>query len=150
MVFKQKLIDLIAETVDGIATNSNSKKGTVDVSIFIYPSQKRDTPLVEIALVEDSKNCRIMVQSPLGIVELAEVDDIKISTPTREVAFISKERGSKMTMVTVSAQGVLQVYSHISGKLKKLDLTKVTSESLRAAIALKVFYAKKKKIKKEK
>lgn len=149
MLFKQKLIDRIAETVDGIATNSSSKKGTVDMSIFIYPKQNRDTPLVEIALIESKKSCRIMVQSPLGIVELAEVDDIRISAPTREVAFISKERGSKMTMVTVSAQGVLQVYSHISGKLKKQDLTKVTSESLRAAIAMKVFFAKNKK-KKEK
>jgi hypothetical protein len=83
-----------------------------------------------------------MIQSPLGLVELNDVEEVRLSESTREVAFFGKTRGGKMTMVTVSSAGVLQVYGNLSPSLGTKDLTKLAPEDLRAAIALKIFSGK--------
>jgi hypothetical protein len=144
MLFKEKTIT--AETLEGIAVGAKPAKGSVDASILIFhPEKKNGVPLVELALTETNKYCRAMIQSPLGVVEIAEVDEVRVSLPTKEIAFFSKERGGKTTMVTVSSYGVLQVYSHISKKLADKDIAKIDGEDLRAAIALKVFAKRSKK-----
>lgn len=146
MLFTEKTIAKLAETLEGIAVGAKSVKGSVDASILIFhPENKNGVPLVELALTESKKTCRTMIQSPLGVVELAEVEEVTVSTPTKEVAFFAKERGGKTTMVTVSSYGVLQVYSQISKKLADKDISKIDGEDLRAAIALKVFAKKSKK-----
>lgn len=146
MLFTEKTIAKLAETLEGIAVGAKSVKGSVDASVLIFhPEKKNGVPLVELALTESKKMCRTMIQSPLGVVELAEVEEVRVSVPTKEVAFFAKERGGKTTMVTVSSYGVLQVYSQISRKLADKDVSKIDGEDLRAAIALKVFAKRSKK-----
>lgn len=146
MLFTEKTIAKLADTLEGIAIGAKPVKGSVDASVLIFnPEKKNGVPLVEVALTETKTVCRAMIQSPIGVVDLAEVAEVMVSLPTKEVAFFAKERGGKTTMVTVSSYGVLQVYSHISRKLADKDIAKIEAEDLRAAIALKVFAKKSKK-----
>ncbi|MEI8135072.1 MAG: hypothetical protein WCH46_08385 [bacterium] len=141
MLFRQKVIERVADALSGVALPSKSARGTADASVLVYQRKKSgaDAPLVEITFSENPARRNVMVQSPLGIVELNDVEEIRLSESTREVAFFSKVRSGKTTMVTVSAAGVLQVYGNVSSSLGKKDLTKLDSEDLRAAIALKIF-----------
>lgn len=138
MLFKQKLVDRIAEAVEGIAVASPDAK--VGGSVLVYhPQRRNDTPVVEITYSEDESGCRVLIQSALGTCDLADVRDVLISDATREVAFLTKERSGRLTMATVSSYGVMQVYSDISPKLAKKDVGAVAPDDLRAAIALKLF-----------
>jgi hypothetical protein len=141
MLFRQKVVERVADALSGIALPAKKTRGSVDASILVYQSKSShsDAPLVEITMTENSTKCNVMIQSPLGIVELNDVEEIRLSEPTREVAFFGKIRSGKMTMVTVSSMGVLQVYGNLTLSLGKKDLTKLASEDLRAAIALKIF-----------
>ncbi len=81
----------------------------------------------------------MQVASALGIVELSAVEQVHVSAATRETAFIAKASAGKITMVTVSSSGILQVYSNIARSVASKDIAKLSTEELRAAIALKVF-----------
>lgn len=146
MLFKQKTIDLVAETVEGIVVGAYAKPSETEASILIFhPQKKGDSPLVEIVMTETPKRAKLMVQSSIGIVELSDVTEVRVSKPTREVAFFGKASGGKITMLTVSSYGVLQVYSNVSPKLTKKDITDISGENLRAAIAMKIFSERPKK-----
>src|SRR5689334_13953664 len=102
MLFKQKLVDKIAEAVEGIAVSSQDTKSAG--SVFVYhPQRRNDTPVVEIAYTENSDGCRVLIQSALGTCDLTDVRDVLISDATREVAFLTKERNGRLTMATVSS-----------------------------------------------
>jgi hypothetical protein len=73
------------------------------------------------------------------MVELHEVEEIRIAPSTREAAFLGRARSGKISMVTVSSRGVLQVYSNIARSVSKKELAEIGDEDLRAAVALKVF-----------
>jgi hypothetical protein len=144
MLFKQKLVDKIAEAIEGIAVASVDTKSAG--SVFVYhPQRRNDTPIVEITYSEADDLCRVLIQSALGTCDLTDVRDVRISDATREVAFMTKERNGRLTMATVSSYGVIQVYSNISTKLAKKDVAKVAPDDLRAAIALKLFTERPKK-----
>ena len=145
MLFKQKLVDKIAEAIEGIAVASTDAKSAG--SVFVYhPQRRNDTPIVEITYSEsEDEVCRVLIQSALGTCDLTDVRDVRISDATREVAFMTKERNGRLTMATVSSYGVMQVYSNISTKLAKKDVAKVAPDDLRAAIALKLFTERPKK-----
>jgi hypothetical protein len=144
MLFKQKVVERIADALSGIALPAKKSRGSVDASVLVYQGKKygSEAPLVEITLSETSERRNVMIQSPLGIVELNEVEEIRLSESTREVAFFGKIRAGKTTMVTVSSMGVLQVYGNLIPSLGKKDLAKLDPEDLRAAIALKIFNEK--------
>lgn len=146
MLFKQKTIDLVAETVEGIVVGASVKRSDMEASILIFhPQKKGDSPLVEIVMIESPKRAKLLVQSPIGIVELSDVTEVRVSKATREVAFFDKASGGKVTMLTVSSYGVIQVYSNVSPKLTKKDITEISGENLRAAIAMKIFSERPKK-----
>jgi hypothetical protein len=144
MLFRQKVVERVADALSGIALPAKKSRGSVDASVLVYQAKgsTSDAPLVEITLSETSDKRNVMIQSPLGIVELNEVEEIRLSESTREVAFFGKIRAGKTTMVTVSSMGVLQVYGNLTSSLGNKDLTKLASEDLRAAIALKIFSEK--------
>jgi hypothetical protein len=144
MLFQQKVVERLADALSGIALPAKKSRGNVDASVLVYQTKgaSSDAPLVEITLTENADKRNVMIQSPLGIVELNEVEEIRLSESTREVAFFGKIRAGKTTMVTVSSMGVLQVYANLTPSLGKKDLTKLASEDLRAAIALKIFSEK--------
>jgi hypothetical protein len=144
MLFRQKVVERIADALAGIALPAKKSRGGVDASVLVYQAKNSasEAPLVEITLTENSLRRNVMIQSPLGIVELNDVEEIRLSDSTREVAFFGKVRSGKTTMVTVSSMGVLQVYGNLTPSLGKKDLTKLASEDLRAGIALKIFSEK--------
>jgi hypothetical protein len=141
MLFRQKVVEQIADALEGIALAGKKSRSAVDASVLVYQSRGKatDAPLIEITLTENDAKTNVMIQSPLGIVELNDVEGVRLSEATREVAFFSKIRSGKMTIITVSSAGVLQVYGNLSPSLGTKDLTKLASEDLRAAIALKIF-----------
>jgi hypothetical protein len=144
MLFREKVVEQVADALSGIALPAKKLRGSVDASVLVYQTkgQSGEAPLVEITFTENPARRNVMIQSPLGIVELNEVEEVRLSESTREVAFFGKVRSGKTTMVTVSSMGVLQVYSNLTPSLGKKDLTKLDSEDLRAAIALKIFNEK--------
>jgi hypothetical protein len=141
MLFRQKVVERIADALNGVALPAKKSRGRADASVLVFQrtSKTTDAPLVEISMTEDAEKSNVMIQSPLGIVELNDVEGVRLSEATREVAFFGKVRSGKMTMVTVSSAGVLQVYGNLSPSLGGKDLTKLAPEDLRAAIALKIF-----------
>lgn len=141
MLFRQKVVEKIADALNGIALPTKKSKGRSDASVLVFQSSGKatDAPLVEISMTEDGEKSNVMIQSPLGLVELNDVEQVRLSEATREVAFFGKVRTGKMTLVTVSSAGVLQVYGNLSPSLGTKDLTKLAPEDLRAAIALKIF-----------
>ncbi len=141
MLFRQKVVDSIADALEGIALAGKKSRGRIDASVLVFQSKGKttDAPLVEISMTESDEKSNVMIQSPLGLVELNDVEEVRLSEATREVAFFGKVRSGKMTLVTVSSAGVLQVYGNLAPSLGTKDLTKLAPEDLRAAIALKIF-----------
>jgi hypothetical protein len=141
MLFRQKVVERIADALNGVALPTKKSRGRADASVLVFQRSGKttDAPLVEISMTESDAASNVMIQSPLGIVELNDVEGVRLSEATREVAFFGKVRSGKMTMVTVSSAGVLQVYGNLSPSLGTKDLTKLAPEDLRAAIALKIF-----------
>lgn len=136
MLFRKKVIEAVAEVLEGVVIASSS------VFVFGAGSKKKsgELPLVQLLLAEPrGKSPTVQINSALGIVELSAVEEVHISEATREAAFIAKAGAGKITIVTVSSTGVLQVYSNISRSIASREFAKITSEELRAAIALKVF-----------
>ncbi len=144
MLFRQKVVEGIADALSGIALVGKKLRGRTDASVLVFQSTGKatDAPLVEISMTENAEKTNVMIQSPLGLVELNDVEEVRLSESTREVAFFGKTRGGKMTMVTVSSAGVLQVYGNLAPSLGSKDLAKLEPEDLRAAIALKIFNGK--------
>lgn len=136
MLFRKKVIEAIVEVLEGLQVASGQ-------SVVVYGGKRKtgEMPLVELTFAEGrNKPPSVEIASALGIVELLAVEQVHISEATREVAFIAKGGGAgKITMVTVSSSGVLQVYSNIARSVASKDFAKISTNELRAAIALKVF-----------
>lgn len=136
MLFRKKVIEAVAEVLEGLQVAS-------DQSVLVYGGKRKsgDMPLVELTFAEGrGKSASVQIASALGIVELSAVEQVHISAATREAAFIAKASGAgKITMVTVSSSGILQVYSNVARSIASKDFAKISTEELRAAIALKVF-----------
>ena len=143
MLIKQRLLDALSETLEGLAVGAPpSRKKKQEATVLLYaPGEKtaRQTPVLEISLFESETGCTLIVNSALGMVELHEVEEVRVSPATREAAFFGRQRAGKMSMVTVSSRGVLQVYSNITRSVSKKELGDIGDEDLRAAVALKVF-----------
>ncbi|HYM19495.1 MAG TPA: hypothetical protein VEW28_00660 [Candidatus Kapabacteria bacterium] len=134
MLFRKKVIEAVAEVLEGVYM------APARVLVFGGKRASADMPLVEIALGGNSgRSESLAIQSALGIVELSEIEQVHVSPATREAAFIAKASAGKITMVTVSSSGILQVYSNIARSVASKDIAKLSTEELRAAIALKVF-----------
>jgi hypothetical protein len=136
MLFRKNVISAVAEVLEGVHLASGS-------SVLVYGGKRKtgDMPLVELTFADGrGKQPSVQIASALGIVELSAVEQVHVSPATREAAFIAKASGAgKITMVTVSSSGILQVYSNISRSIASKDFAKISSDELRAAIALKVF-----------
>jgi hypothetical protein len=136
MLFRKNVIEAVAEVLEGLHVSSGQ-------SVLVYGGKRTsgDMPLVELTFGGGrGKPNSVQIASALGIVELSAVEQVHISVATREAAFIAKASGAgKITMVTVSSSGILQVYSNIARSISSKDFAKISTDELRAAIALKVF-----------
>ena len=97
-----------------------------------------ESPLLEINLVETDSEASVLVNSALGTVELRGVQEIRLLEATEEAAFYCRTEG-RVSVMTLSSRGVIQVYMNISEALRDMDLSSVTDQDLRAAVALKIF-----------
>jgi hypothetical protein len=161
MLIRTEFIDRLAETLEGIAV-SNAREtaaGLREASVLVYRPSSADvggpvageSPLLEINLIENDGNACVVVTSALGIAEMHSIDEVRLLAATEEAAFYSREQGSlgssgpttlasgKISVLTVSSRGSIQVYMNISESLADMELADVSDDDLRAAVALKIF-----------
>ncbi len=161
MLIRPEFIDRLADTLEGIAVSNprETTPGEREASVLVYRPTAVDvggpvageSPLLEINLIEaDGKAC-VVVTSALGIAEMHGIDEVRLLAATEEAAFYSREQGSldssgptmlapgKLSVLTVSSRGSIQVYMNISESLADRELSDVKDDDLRAAVALKIF-----------
>jgi hypothetical protein len=81
----------------------------------------------------------VIVHSALGMVELHDVEEIRICDATEEIAIFARAIAGSVSVCTVSSRGVLQVYMNIPRSVTETELADLDEKDLRAAVALKVF-----------
>lgn len=149
MLIRTEFIDRLAETLEGIAV-SNAREtgaGMREASVLVYRSSAADvggpvageSPLLEINLIESDGKACVVVTSALGIVEMHAIDEVRLLAATEEAAFYSRESPGKISVLTVSSRGSIQVYMNIPESLSEMELSEVSDDDLRAAVALKIF-----------
>ncbi len=152
MLIRTKLIDRLAETLEGIAV-SNAHPATQkpedyhEANVLVYHSSGADvggpvageSPLLEITLVETDGQVCVVVTSALGIAEMHAVEEVRLLDATEEAAFYSREGPGRISVLTVSSRGAIQAYMNIAESLAAMELSEVSDDDLRAAVALKIF-----------
>ena len=149
MLLRPELIERLADTIEGIAMTSarETGDGLREANVLIYHSTVIDSgapragesPLLEINLMETDSDACAVVTSALGIVELHGIEEIRLLAATEEAAFYTRPSPGKLSLLTLSSRGSIQVYMNISESLEGMELSDVSDEDLRAAVALKIF-----------
>ncbi len=149
MLLRPELIERLADTLEGIAVSDARETGlgTREANILIYRTARSEgggpmageSPLLEINLLEADGDACAVVTSALGIVELHGIEEIRLLAATEEAAFYSRPAPGKLSMLTLSSRGAIQVYMNISESLGPMELADVGDEDLRAAVAMKIF-----------
>src|SRR5665213_2438757 len=149
MLIRTEFIDRLAETLEGMAVSNarESAPGQREASVLVYRASGADvggpvageSPLLEINLIESDGKACVVVTSALGIVEMHSIDEVRLLAATEEAAFYSRESSGKISVLTVSSRGSIQVYMNIAESLADMELSDVNDDDLRAAVALKIF-----------
>jgi hypothetical protein len=152
MLIKPELIERLADTLEGIAVtlaNESAPQLRREAGILVYHSGRPqsigagpvagESPLLDITLSETDAACTVLVNSALGMIELHDVDEIRLLESTEEAAFYSHQSSAKVSILTLSSRGVLQVYMNVAESLADSDLNDLADEDLRAAVAMKIF-----------
>jgi len=169
MFIRPELIDRLADTLEGIAVSNvddhpstvddrsstvddrsytahEKRDGRLEANILIYHSGTAEggrlageSPLLEINLIETDREASLLASSALGIVEFHAISEVRLLEATEEAAFYSRGAGGTISVLTVSSRCVMQVYTNISESLVDMELTDVSDDDLRAAVALKIF-----------
>jgi hypothetical protein len=164
MLIRPELIDRLAEILEGIpiagppslkATGSLPREASEphgsplrEASVLVYHSGRPadgggplagESPLLEINLTESDSEVSMLVNSALGMVEMHRIDEVRLLEATAEAAFYCREIPDRLSVLTLSSHGVIQVYMNIDEKLGTLDLSEIADHDLRAAVALKIF-----------
>jgi len=144
-----ELIEALAETLEGIAVGTaeaSPDRPATEASILLFhpreaaatESRLREVPLLELNLFEHGERFSVILQSALGMIEMHDVDEIRLLELTNEAAFFSRN-GSKLSLLTLSSHGVIQSYTNIEAALAERDLAEMEENELRAGVALKMF-----------
>jgi hypothetical protein len=150
MLIRPALIDRLAETLEGIAMTNAGTTGqghAREASVLVYHAGRPaaggplagESPLLEINLSESDSSATVIVNSALGMIELHGIDEIRLLEVTEEAAFYSRESPGKISVLTLSSRGVIQVYMNIAESLQDAELADIADSDLRAAVALKIF-----------
>ena len=149
MLIRTEFIDRLAETLEGIAVSNprETAAGQREASVLVYRASGVDvggpvageSPLLEINLIESDGKACVVVTSALGIAEMHAIDEVRLLGATEEAAFYSREGSGKISVLTVSSRGSIQVYMNILESLADMELSEVSDDDLRAAVALKIF-----------
>lgn len=140
------LIESLAETLEGISVGTNGNSSPTEASILLFhpreaatpESRLREVPLLELNLFESGERFSVILQSALGMIEMHDVDEIRLLDLTNEAAFLSRS-GSKLSLLTLSSHGVIQSYTNIEASLVERELHEMDEADLRAGVALKMF-----------
>ncbi len=154
---RKELIESLAETLEGIAVGVDRRRsnegpngtGPQEASILLFhprennatksaESTLREVPLLELNLFEVGEHFSVILQSALGMIEMHDVDEIRLLELTNEAAFLSRN-GEKLSLLTLSSNGVIQSYMNISSSLADLEVQDMEESDLRAGVALKMF-----------
>jgi hypothetical protein len=152
MLLQPELIEALAETLEGLLL-PNADASSHDATILVFhPRDKKDakqavagkhnassTPLLEINLSEQNDQCNAVIHSALGMLELRDIEEVRLSPSTEEAALFLHTSEPLVTVVTISSHGVLQVYANVPRSVSARDLSDLAEEDLRAAVALKIF-----------
>src|ERR1041385_4388795 len=132
MLIRPELIDRLAETLEGIAMTGGASGVAREASVFVYHAGGAnngapvagESPLLEINLIETESEASVLVNSALGTVELRGVQEIRLLEATEEAAFYCRSEG-RVSVMTLSSRGVIQVYMNIAESLRDMDLGSV-------------------------
>ena len=153
MLIRPELIDRLAEVLEGIVMpGAETSQGAVrrEASVLVYHTTRSngqsssaplagESPLLEINLIESDDDVSVLVASALGMVELHRIDEIRLLESTEEAAFYCHAIPGRLSVLTLSSNGVIQVYMNIDETLAGLELSEIADGDLRAAVALKIF-----------
>lgn len=146
---RKEMIESLADTLEGIAVagTESTPAGPQEASILLFHPREnaqsaettlREVPLLELNLFEVGERFSVILQSALGMIEMHDVDEIRLLDLTNEAAFLSRT-GSKLSLLTVSSHGVIQSYINIAASLADVELQDMEEADLRAGVALKMF-----------
>ncbi|HWF44468.1 MAG TPA: hypothetical protein VG537_07495 [Candidatus Kapabacteria bacterium] len=152
MLIRPELIDRLAEILEGIVMpGAETSQGALrrEASVLVYHTGRSngpagaplagESPLLEINLMESEDDVSVLVASALGMVELHRIDEIRLLESTEEAAFYCHAIPGRLSVLTLSSNGVIQVYMNIDEMLAGLELSEIADGDLRAAVALKIF-----------
>jgi hypothetical protein len=152
---RKDLIESLAETLEGIAVGipgGEASANPTEASILLFhpreaaapESRLREVPLLELNLFETGRTndgperFSVILQSALGMIEMHDVDEIRLLDMTNEAAFVSRN-GNKLSLLTLSSHGVIQSYTNIEASLAEREISEIDEADLRAGVALKMF-----------
>ncbi len=142
MLIQPDVLELLADTLEGIVVPSADNSHEATILLFHGEDKaltQAKTPLIELNLFEKDDEAMVIVHSALGMVELREVEEIRICDATEEIAIFARAIAGSVSVCTVSSRGVLQVYLNIPRSVTEKELADLDEKDLRAAVALKVF-----------
>jgi hypothetical protein len=147
MLFRKEVVDALAETLEGLVLSSTSHtEGTsrAEHTVVLFHTRdkaaaKKGSPILEIELREAAGDIWVVIHSALGVMELRNVEEVRLSPSTEEAAFFVRSISGHVSVTTVSSHGVLQVYQNVPAKVREKELADLSEYDLRAAVALKIF-----------
>jgi len=149
MLFRKEVIDALAETLEGLVLSSSPKADHAEHTLVLFHTGDKaakklqhtsnQAPILEIEFREVAGEASAMIHSALGVMELREVEEVRLSPSTEEAAFFVRSLDGYVSVTTVSSHGVLQVYQNVPSRVREKELADLSEHDLRAAVALKIF-----------
>ncbi len=140
MLIRPDFIEALAETLEGLPLVEATDAARNEATLLIFHSQnERNQPVLELSIRDTDATSSVSVQSALGMIEMSGVYEARLLDSTEEAAFFSKSAPGMISMLTVSSKGVVQLYANVNEELMHADLTDISDDDLRAAVAMKVF-----------
>ena len=138
MLIRTEFIDRLADTLEGMAVSNahETAMGQREANILVYRASGADvggpvageSPLLEINLIEAAGKACVVVTSALGIAEMHAVQEVRLLAATEEAAFYSRESAGRISVLTVSSRGSIQVYMNIAESLAEMELSEVSDD----------------------
>ncbi len=139
MLFRKELIEALAETLEGIILPSIGAEQTIVLFHTRDKKSEKSQPILEIVMSENVLQTSVVIHSALGMMELRQVEEVRLSNSTEEAAFFMRAIEAAVSVVTISSRGVLQVYQNVPARVRERELSELDETDLRAAVALKIF-----------
>lgn len=128
-----------AEVTSGTAGQAATDSTTLILYAPARGAAREGVPLMEIHLTKLQAGYRVSAMSGVGVIEWNHFDEIRLLESTGEVAFVREDSNNRISLLTISSRGVIQIYAYLDRSLLEADLAEVDENDLRSAVALKMF-----------